>query len=82
MNTTAAENFLRAIDRKSKLYAENPGMGIRVPELGDELRVFAYKRWATIYLPEGAGIKIVGIVDATRDYSAWQAKLPDDDSNK
>ena len=75
MNPAAAESLLRAVDSKAILYAENPGIGIRVPELGEGARVFVHKRWAVIYVESTSGITIVGVFDATRDYPACQAKL-------
>jgi plasmid stabilization system protein ParE len=75
-NLLAAKRFLQAIDRKCNLYAQNPEMGTRIPELGKQYRVFSYKRWAVIYQSVEHGIKVVGVVDATRDYPAWLAKLP------
>ena len=67
-----AERIGREIHEKCLLYANAPELGTEMPDLGQGYRIFRYKRWAIIYKPRDYGLEVFGIVDATRDYPAWQ----------
>ena len=63
-----AEKFIRDVFKKCSLYAENPLLGEARPDLGETIRYLRHKRWLIAYEPIRDGIRIVRVVDATRDY--------------
>lgn len=68
---------MRLIDQlvaKCQLYATQPAMGARYPELGENLRLFRHKRYVVIYKPHEAGIEVLRVVDGSRDYPALLAQ--------
>ena len=67
-----ADQLVDDIKATADLYATQPQMGTRVPELSEKLRVVPFKRWVIIYEPIDNGIRIRAIVDATRDYPNWR----------
>jgi len=67
-----AAKIVREIEAKCERYAHAPEMGTAAPELGENCRYFTHKRWVVIYATADPGIQVVGVVDAARDYPAWQ----------
>ncbi|MCG8653182.1 MAG: type II toxin-antitoxin system RelE/ParE family toxin [Pirellulales bacterium] len=68
-----ADQLVDDIKATADLYATQPQMGTRVPELGENLRIIPFKRWVIIYEAISKGILVRAIVDATRDYPNWRA---------
>jgi toxin ParE1/3/4 len=63
-----AERLTRSLLAKCDLYAENPGLGMARPDLGESVRVFPFKRWVVIYEPVDEAIRVLRIIDGSRDY--------------
>jgi toxin ParE1/3/4 len=66
-----AEQIAHQVREKCDLLANAPMLGEARPELGPELRLFSYRRWAIVYRPTSSGVKIVGIVDCARDFADY-----------
>lgn len=63
-----AHKNVDGIESACDLYAKNPLLGEAAPKLGQEHRLFHYKRWVIIYRPIENGIEVMRIVDGSRDY--------------
>ena len=59
------ENEIR---QKLIIYAENPEIGTRYPELPNDVLTCVYKRWAILYLPIENGIQVLNVIDSARDF--------------
>ena len=66
-----AAKIVREIRAKCETYAKASEMGTAAPEIAENCRYFTHKRWVVIYMPTDFGIQVVGVVDASRDFSAW-----------
>jgi toxin ParE1/3/4 len=65
-----AEKIVRGLNDLCNLIATQPAMGEARPELGVACRVFPYKkRWIVLYRPANEGIRVLRVVDATRDFN-------------
>ena len=65
----AAEKFLHEIQERFVAYAHQPDMGDPQPELGEDLRSFAFKRnYVVIYRPLDNGIEVIRVIHGARDY--------------
>ncbi len=47
-------------------------MGTAAPEVGEQIRLFTYKRWVIIFRYEPHGIDVLRIVDGSQDYLIWK----------
>lgn len=63
-----AEQVVDRIHEACELYASQPGMGQRRPDLGPELRTLAVSPHVVVYQPLPDGIRVLRIFDARRDY--------------
>ena len=63
----AATRFLRSLEPRFSLLAENPRMGRSRPELGEDLRSFPVGSFLIIYTPVPSGVEIVRVVRGSRD---------------
>ncbi len=69
-----AEKIVREIHAKCECYANAAEMGTAAPELGENCRYLTHQRWVIIYVSTDFGIQVVGVIDAARDYPAWQRR--------
>lgn len=63
-----AERLIDGVVKKSNTYAASPELGTAREDLGNEIRVFRYKRYVIVYRPVETGIDIIRIVDGARDF--------------
>jgi plasmid stabilization system protein ParE len=49
--------------------ARSPYSGTSRPDLGDDIRVTAWKRWVIIFRPAAHGIDVLRVVDGSRDWA-------------
>ncbi len=63
-----ADRNIDELIAKCEAYAQNPFLGTAVPELGEDYRIFAFKRWIVIYRPIDDGVDVMRIVDGSREY--------------
>ncbi len=69
-----AVRFLGAIRRKIVLYAAQPELGERRPELAPDVRCFPVGNYGVFYRPEGNGIAVLRVLHGSRDIpSVWRA---------
>lgn len=68
-NRQNADSFVRKIDEKYKLLAENPEIGRRREELASRLRSFPVGNHVIFYrpLPEQEGVAIVRVLHGAQD---------------
>ena len=64
----AAENLLREIDAKLRLYAGQPLSGARRSDLDEDARIFVHKRHIIVYRPLDDGIEVMRVLDGSRDF--------------
>lgn len=66
----AARKFLDDFEQKTLSYAHQPEMGEPRPDLGEDLRSFAFKKnYVIIYSPLEDGIDILRVIHGARDYA-------------
>ena len=66
----AARRFLDRLSDKLKLYAAQPEMGERRPDLGEGIRIFAFGNYVVVYRPLDDGIDVLRVFEGHRDYPA------------
>lgn len=59
-----ADSIGRQIRDKADQLAQGPLLGEARPDLGPNLRLFSFKRWALVYRPTETSIEVIGLVDA------------------
>jgi len=69
-NSTAAFQFLEAIDDKLRLLARHPEMGQLRPELAAEIRSFVVGSYVLYYRAAIGGIELARVIHAARDIDA------------
>jgi toxin ParE1/3/4 len=69
-NPTAASRFVRLIEERCRLLAENPLMGRSRTELAPNLRSFPVGDYIIFYVPIENGVEIVRVVSGSRDIEA------------
>ena len=70
-NTSAAQSFLRDLEREYQLLAENPEMGRERQDLGRQLRSFSFRNsYLIIYRPINDGVAIAKFLHGARDLEA------------
>lgn len=47
-------------------------LGTAAPELGDGVRLFAYKRWVIIFRYQPHGVDVLRFADGSQDYLSWR----------
>jgi len=50
-------------------------MGTAVSEIGDGVRLLAYKRWVIIFRYRSDGVDIIRFADGSQDYLSWTLQL-------
>ncbi len=55
-------------DEYATVSARRSLIGTHRPELGENHRVFSYKRWVIIFHPADLGIEVLRVVDGAQDY--------------
>jgi plasmid stabilization system protein ParE len=50
----------------------NAILGTAAPELGEGVRLFAYKRWVIIFRYQPHGIDVLRFADGSQDYLSWR----------
>jgi toxin ParE1/3/4 len=72
---SVALRFLDSIGQKLLLYATQPEMGERRPDLGDDVRYFPVGNYVVFYRPTEAGIEVLRVLHGNRDIpSAWRSR--------
>ena len=66
----AAAKVLRTIIEKCQIYAGQPLMGDRRPDLGESIRCFPVDSYVVFYEPLADGIRVMAIVHGARDIPA------------
>lgn len=68
-DSTAGLKLFDEFDRKSEIYARQPGMGDLLDDPDDGLRSFTFKgRYLAVYEPLADGINVMRVFDARSDY--------------
>jgi len=71
---SVALRFLDSIGQKLELYATQPEMGERRPDLGDDVRHFTVGHYVVFYHPTEAGIEVLRVLHGNRDIpSVWRS---------
>lgn len=74
-NLAVALRFLDSIEQKLQLYATQPEMGQRRPDLGHDVRHFPVGDYVVFYRPMEAGIEVLRVLHGSRDIpSAWWSR--------
>ena len=47
-------------------------LGTAAPELGNGVRLFAYKRWVIIFRYQPHGVDVLRFADGSQDYLSWR----------
>jgi len=47
-------------------------LGTAAPEIGENVRLFAYKRWVFLFRYQPHGIDVLRIADGSQDYLSWK----------
>jgi plasmid stabilization system protein ParE len=47
-------------------------LGTAAPEIGDGVRLFAYKRWVIMFRYEPHGIDVLRFADGSQEYLSWR----------
>ena len=66
----AASRFVRLIEDRCRLLAENPMMGRSRPDLAPGLRSFPVVNHIILYIPVEGGIDIIRVISGARDMDA------------
>ncbi len=70
-----AIRFLDSIEQKLQLYATQPELGERRPDLGDQVRHFPVGNYVVFYRPIEAGIELLRVFHGSRDIPAvWRGR--------
>ena len=74
-NRSVALRFLDSIQKKLRLYATQPEMGERRPDLGHDVRHFPVGDYVVFYRPIEAGIEVLRVFHSSRDIpSVWRSR--------
>ena len=73
---TVAIQFLDSIDQKIQLYATQPEMGERRPDLGPDVRQFSIGYYVVLYRPTAAGVELARVLHGSRNISSvwWRSE--------
>ncbi len=52
--------------------SESTKLGATSPEIGNEVRLFPFKRWVILFRYEAHGIDVLRIADGKQDYFSWR----------
>ncbi len=70
-----ALRFLDAIERKIAIYATQPELGARRPDLGPEVRCFPVGSYIVFYRPRENDIEVLRVLHGSRDIpSVWRSR--------
>ncbi len=47
-------------------------MGTACPDIGNDVRIFSYKRWVILFRYEPHGVDVLRFVDSSQDYLTWR----------
>jgi plasmid stabilization system protein ParE len=47
-------------------------MGSALPEIGDGVRAFSYKRWVILFRYQPHGVDVLRFADSSQDYLSWR----------
>ncbi len=53
-------------------FAPTTVMGTAAPELGDGVRLYAFKRWVVLFRYAPHGIDVLRFADGSQDYLSWK----------
>ena len=72
---SVALRFLDSFQQRLQLYARQPEMGQRRPDLGAEVRHFSVGHYVVFYRPIESGIEVLRVIHGSRDIpSAWWSR--------
>ena len=72
---SVALRFLDSVGQKLELYATQPELGERRPDLGDDVPHFPVGNYVVFYRPTDAGIEVLRVFHGSRDVpSAWRSR--------
>lgn len=66
-NIAAADRVLDRLDDRSRLLADNPGLGVRRDDLDLEIRSFGVGSYLVLYRETEDGIEVVRYIHGRRD---------------
>jgi plasmid stabilization system protein ParE len=49
-------------------------LGTAAPEIGEDVRLFPFKRWVILFRYELHGIDVLRIADGSQDYLSWKLR--------
>jgi toxin ParE1/3/4 len=64
----AADRTIDRIQEACQTHANQPEMGERRPDLGEDLRIFPIGSYVVIYLPLQDGIRVIRVLLGRRNY--------------
>jgi len=64
---SAADRVLLRIDDRARVHADFPQSGTRRPELGNKLHSFVVGNYVVFYRPLRDGIRLIRVLNASRD---------------
>lgn len=63
-----SEKIVREIHEKAEQYAKHPSLGIKRFDLAQGLYCFRHKRWLVFYEIVDGQLKVLRVLDGSRDY--------------
>jgi toxin ParE1/3/4 len=78
----AANRFLRDFDRKCRLLAQFPEMGVKWQDLHPSLRSFPVSKHLIFYRSVKGGIEVIRVMSGYQDLTAIFPELGDDESDQ
>jgi toxin ParE1/3/4 len=67
--SSTAAKVMREIRNHCDYLARSPFAGTERPDLGDNIRITACKRWVIVFRPGLDGVDVLRIVDGSRDFA-------------
>lgn len=70
---TQADRFVRELEKRYRMLAENPALGAARFPKHPSMRIFPYRRYLIIYapLPDRAGIELIRLLHTAMDYRRY-----------
>lgn len=65
-----AARFLRRINAKCELYAQEPLLGESRPDIGERIRIFPHQSYVVLYRPVDDGIEVIRVLHGARHFDS------------
>jgi plasmid stabilization system protein ParE len=65
------DELIAQCDELARL-AETAILGTAAPEIGEDVRLFSYKRWVILFRYAPHGVHILRFADGSQDYLSWK----------